>query len=191
MARTRSERARSDVLEAAREVLLERGLEGFTVEAVAARSGVAKTTIYRHWSNAHELLVDTLRGLVDTFPTPNTGSLRDDLLAHHRHGLGLLAQPGMRSVLLGMVQAAEEDPDIRTLHDELIDQRQHPLRIILELAVGRGELPTGLDLDLAEDLFEGPLLSRILIRGGTLDERELEHLIDWAIAGLKSPVSTR
>lgn len=184
MARTRSERAQIDALDTARQVLLERGLDGFTVEEVASRSGVAKTTIYRHWTCAHELLLDSLRGLLDTFPTPNTGNLRDDLLAHYHHGIPLISTPGMRSVVLGMMRAAEGDPDIRALHDELTDQRQHPLTIILDLAVGRGELPADLDLDLAQELLDGPVFRRILINGGTLEESELEQLIDWAIAGL-------
>src|SRR5829696_1128033 len=162
MARPRSERTRSDVLDVAREVVLDRGVDGFTVDEVAARSGVAKTTIYRHWTSAHELLVDSLRGLVDTFPTPNTGSLRADLLDHFRHGMALLARPGMRSVVRGMMQAAEGDPDIHTLQEKLTEERQHPLTIILQLAIGRGELPSDLDLDLAEDLLHGPIMTRLL-----------------------------
>jgi AcrR family transcriptional regulator len=184
MARPRSERARADALDAAREVLLERGLEGFTVEEVAARSGVAKTTIYRNWASVHELLLAALRGLVDAFPTPNTGSLRADLLQHYRNAIPLLSTPGLRSVVLGMMQA--RDPDIVAINDELIEQRQHPLQIILELAVGRGELPADLDLELAQELFDGPVFRRVLMASETFDDRELGQLIDWAVAGLRS-----
>lgn len=177
---------RTDILDVAREVVLERGVDGFTVDEVAARSGVAKTTIYRHWASAHELLVDSLRGLVDTFPTPNTGSLRGDLLDHFRHGIALLARPGMRSVMLGMMQAAEGDPDIHTLKEKLTEERHHPLTIILQLAIGRGELSSDLDLDLAEDLLHGPIMTRVLLRGETLDDRQLEQLVDLQIAALRS-----
>jgi AcrR family transcriptional regulator len=184
MARPRSERARSDVLDAAHDLLLDRGLEGFTVEAVSARSGVAKTTIYRHWPSAHELLLAALRELIDTFPTPNTGSVREDLLAYYRHSVPLLATDGMRSVLLGMLSAAAGDPDIGALHEELLEQRQHPLTIILELAIGRRELPPDLDVALAEDLLDGFVMRRVLIKGATFAPGELEQLLDWALAGL-------
>lgn len=176
------------MLDAARELLLEKGLEGFTVEAVAARSGVAKSTIYRRWASTHELLVAALHQLIDTFPTPNTGSLRDDLLALYRASIPILASQGMRSVCAGMMSAADADPEIAALHERLTEERQHPVAIVLELAVARGELPEGLDLELAEDFVEGPPFHRVMAKGGTLTDDELEQLVDWVTAGLRAVV---
>lgn len=188
MARPPSERARRDALEAAHELLLERGLEGFTIEEVAARSGVAKSTIYRRWASTHELLVASLHELVDTFPTPNTGNLRDDLIAMYHYGIPLFATPGMRSIILGMMSAAEGDPEIGALHDKLHEEREHPLTILLQLAIGRGELPADLNLELAEDLIDGPVFRRIMVQGGEFTDAEIEQLVDWTIAALSAPL---
>src|SRR5262245_63553337 len=77
----RSERVRTAVLGAALDLIDECGVHGLTVEAVAARSGVAKTTIYRHWPTKAALTVACLDQLHGPKPTPNTGDLRADLLA--------------------------------------------------------------------------------------------------------------
>ncbi|MCB1250406.1 MAG: TetR/AcrR family transcriptional regulator [Acidimicrobiales bacterium] len=186
MARPLSAEARTKALDAAHELLLERGLDGCTVEAVAKRSGVAKTTIYRHWSSAHELLTAALRGLIDTFPTPNTGSLREDLLAYFRHGLPLFTAPGMRSVVLGLMRAAEGDADLRAIHEQLIEHREDPILIIIELAVARGELPPDTDIELAGDFVEGPVFRHVLVRDAVLTDAQLVRLVDWAVAGLRA-----
>lgn len=186
MARPLSAEARNNALAAAHELLLERGLDGCTVEAVAKRSGVAKSTIYRHWSSAHELLTAALRGLIDTFPTPNTGSMRDDLLAYFRHGLPLFTAPGMRSVVLGLMRAAEGDADLRAIHEQLIEHREDPILIIIELAVARGELPPDTDIELAGDFVEGPVFRHVLVRDVELTDAQLVQLVDWAIAGLRA-----
>ena len=191
MARPLSTEAHAKALAAAHDLLLERGIDGFTVEAVAKRSGVAKTTIYRHWSSAHELLVAALHSLIDTFPTPNTGSLREDLLAFFRHGLPLLATPGMRSVVMGLIQVADADPDIRAIHDQLTEQRGDPVMIVLELAIGRGEIPADIDLDLAADFVEGTVFRRALVRDEQLTDAQLEQVVDWVVAGLRAGVLSR
>src|SRR5881409_1415877 len=72
----RGARARERVLQAALEVLAEQGLPGFTVEAVAARSGASKATVYRHWPSRGTLLVDAMDRSFQPFPAPSTGRLR-------------------------------------------------------------------------------------------------------------------
>jgi AcrR family transcriptional regulator len=188
MPRPQSEHAGRAALDAARELLLEKGLEGFTVEAVAARSGVAKSTIYRRWASTHELLLAALHQLIDTIPIPNTGSLREDLAVLYRDSLPLLGTRGMRSVCAGMMSAADTDPEIAALHERLTEERHHPVAVVLELAIARGELPEGLDLELAEDFVEGPPFHRVMAKGGTLTDGELEQLVDWVTAGLRAVV---
>ena len=81
MARPRSDEARRKALEAARELIVEKGVVNLTIEDVAARSGVAKTTIYRHWPERTALIVDTVNAMFEHLRTPDTGSLRGDLEA--------------------------------------------------------------------------------------------------------------
>ena len=81
MARPRSEEARRKALAAATDLIVERGVGNLTIEEVAARSGVAKTTIYRHWPERASLIIDTVRASFEHVATPDTGSLRGDLEA--------------------------------------------------------------------------------------------------------------
>jgi len=184
MARTLSLEARSKVLTAAREVLYERGLDGFTIDAVAERSGVAKTTIYRHFSGVHVLLIEALHAMLDPVPTPNTGSLRDDLVELFLRRLPLVANPHLRPIVLGLLSASAHDPDLDRVATTMTAQRTQPIRTVVELAIGRGEIPPDTDVDLAADLIEGPFFVHVFVHRLSLDAGQIEALIDLAVAGL-------
>ncbi len=103
MARTLSPEAHRKALDAARDLLLAQGPDAFTVDAVAQRSGVAKTTIYRHFASAHDLMVAAIGSLIEPLPTPNTGSLRDDLLALFRSRLDNANDAKLRPLIVGLL----------------------------------------------------------------------------------------
>ena len=192
MARARSVEAHRRALEAAAGVVAERGLEGLTVDEVAIRSGVAKTTIYRHWPSRAPLIIDAVRSCWAHLPTPDTGDLRTDLVRLFdgmvRLDLSSLAGRMMPS-LLG---AATRDPELDRLTRELTEERARPVREILARAVARGDLPADLDEEVALGLVVGPLLYRKLHRRLPLTQEYLEACIDAAIAGLRAtePVAT-
>lgn len=169
----------------ARDLLLERGLDGFTVDAVAARSGVAKSTIYRHFACAHELLVAALDALVTPIPTPNTGSLRADLRELFFTRLPIAADPRLRRIVLGILTVKDDDADLKRLADALTDQRTEPIRTVVQLAIGRGDIPADTDIDLAVDLIEGPLFVHLFVRNLPVTEDAVAALIDLAVAGLE------
>jgi len=79
--RPRSEQAEQAIIEATLDLFAERGFEGVCVEAVAARAGVGKATIYRRWPNKEELLLAAFGSLKSPFPEPKGVSVREDLLA--------------------------------------------------------------------------------------------------------------
>src|SRR3954470_11548461 len=81
MARPRSEAARRKALAAATDLIVEKGVANLTIEEVATRSGVAKTTIYRHWPERTGLILDTVSACFAEVETPDTGTLRGDLEA--------------------------------------------------------------------------------------------------------------
>ena len=128
MARTLSIEARQKVLSSAQQMLVETGIEGLTVDAVAHRSGVAKTTIYRHFANANELVVEALDCMIDPVATPNTGSLRTDLLELFKERLPLLADPQFRPMILGLLSASARDPQFERVNQSLKEQRSEPVR---------------------------------------------------------------
>lgn len=183
---SRSENARRKVLHAGVELLHDAGVPAFTVEAVAKRSGVAKTTIYRHWPGGSELLIDTLRSFIEPLPTPNTGCLRDDLRTLYSLIVPTSADEitDAGRMMFGLLHAAADDPDLRSALEDLFRERTGPIRTLLQLAQGRGELPADLDLDLAVDLVEGPFLFRFLIRREPFTQSDFDALLDRVIAGL-------
>ncbi|MCP5028936.1 MAG: TetR/AcrR family transcriptional regulator [Actinomycetia bacterium] len=183
MARPLSEEARMRALDAAAALLAESGLEGYTVDAVARRSGVAKTTIYRHWDSSNALLIDALDCQIQAFPTPNTGSLLEDL----RTFLSVVLQvvdDGMRPLMLGVIQAAATDPDLARIHEQMTHERMQPLRTIVQLAQARGEIHTDIDLDLAVSFIEGPVFVKTIIHGAGPDPDQLGTLLALTVAGL-------
>jgi AcrR family transcriptional regulator len=157
MGTMRSERAREDVLQATADLVAEVGLERTTIDEIAARSGVAKTTIYRHWPTKQALLIAAVRSCLEYAPTPNTGDLRADLVACFDPMVRAGTGSRVGKMLTSLLDGAERDPELdRMLRAYMLD-RSLPLRTVLQLAQGRGELPADLDLHLAAALFIGPM----------------------------------
>ena len=187
MARTPSLEARQKVLVAAQDVVREAGIDGFTVEEVAHRSGVAKTTIYRHFHNAHHLVVEALDCMITPMATPNTGSLREDLLVLFSQHLSQVADTQLRGMVLGLLAASDQDPELHRVLDDMNEQRLTPVRTVLELARARGEIRDDVDLDLAIDLIHGPLFLRTMIRQLPMTPEGLEAIIDLVVRAVASP----
>lgn len=165
---------------------MEAGLDAFTVDDVAARSGVAKTTIYRHFESGNELLVATLDQMIVPFPVPDTGSLRSDLLAVARTVLPVFADPNLRRLLLGVVHAAAGDDELDRIHRAMIAERKCPLQVVLDAARSRGEIPADLDFEVAFDHVEGPFIARWLHHPELLSQMDLEDTVDRVIAALRA-----
>jgi AcrR family transcriptional regulator len=182
----RSDRARVDVLNAAADLVVEVGLERATIDEIAARSGVAKTTIYRHWPSRQALMIAAVQSCMEYAPTPNTGDLRADLISCFdtmvRAGVGGRVSKMMASLLDG----AERDPELDRLVRAYHVERRLPLRTVLQLAQGRGELAADLDLDLACTLLIGPVLYRKVILREPVTAPFVEAVVDAALRALRA-----
>jgi AcrR family transcriptional regulator len=184
MARARSVEAHRRALEAAAGVVAERGLEGLTVDEVAIRSGVAKTTIYRHWPSRLALAVDAFQSCKPTMPTPNSGDLRADLIGCFSQLVAVSAVPQMRKMFVALLHASAQDRELERLHLTFVEEQQRPVRTVLQLAQARGELPG--DVDLTVDLLIGPLMSRLLLRHAEILPAHLAAVVDIVVAGLRA-----
>jgi AcrR family transcriptional regulator len=180
----RSRQARDAALEATVELLHEVGVERLSIEGVAARSGVAKTTIYRHWPGKADLVVDAVKTCTRPLPTPNTGDLRADLRSCLLALRDAVVDSGMARILPSLLDAAQRDPDFADLFERLQEERDLPVRTVLELARLRGALDPDVDLDTAVDLVVGPLLLRLLVTHAPLDDRFVAEVVDRALRGL-------
>lgn len=178
MSAPRGEAARQRILAAARGLILDEGLIGFTVEAVAAASGAARTTIYRHWPEPRDLLVETLSSMTRDVPTPDTGGLATDLVACAAAFRPLLDDPRTRRLILDVTRAAADDPELERIRLQLIEERQLPIRLIIQRAVARGEVDPAIDPNLALHLIEGPLMSSMVLHNLPMSDEVIKDMAD-------------
>jgi AcrR family transcriptional regulator len=179
--RRRSDQAHQAILQATREVLEEVGYRDMTIEAIAARAGVGKKTIYRWWSSKAAVALEALITSSDAHaPFPDTGSLEGDLLAYFEQ-----AFPALRgksgTVLSGLAAEAQLDPDFaREFQRTFIVPRKAELIELLRRDQQRGELAPDTNLDVLADLIYGAKWYRFLLYPAPLDAtfaRELVALI--------------
>lgn len=157
-------RSKAAVQEAAIAVISERGVADATVEEIAARSGVAKTTIYRHWPNRSALILNVVDGLARSPRDPDTGSLAGDL---ETLAVGLangLGSGPWSALLTSLIDAAERDPELRKVHESFAAQRDAVIEAIVARARDRGEVRSDLTDREVVDLVAGPLFYMRMVR---------------------------
>ena len=185
--RPRSEQADRAILQAASEVLAERGLAGMSIEEVAARAGVGKTTIYRRWTSRGALALDAfLAQFQRQQPLPDTGSLRGDLLAALRAWIRSVTTTSAGPVLAGLIAEAQLDPALgRAWRDRVVERLRTQHKMMLDRAVDRGEIPASTDYELALDLIFGAAYHRLLHGHQPLTDEFARGVVDTVVAGLQ------
>ncbi|MEU3923292.1 TetR/AcrR family transcriptional regulator [Streptomyces sp. NPDC029004] len=176
----RSEKARQAILEAADDLLAEKGFAGITMEGIAARAGVAKQTIYRWWNTKTDVLVDAfLQDMTEELTPPDHGDIALDLHAHLRQLACFLSQSDSGAVFKALIAQAQHDPafaeDFRARY---LDEQRRRDRLPLERAVRRGQLPAGLDLAAETDQLVGPLYYRVLVTDEPVSQDFTDRLVD-------------
>jgi AcrR family transcriptional regulator len=160
----RSEQARLAVLEAADDLLAERGFDGLTIEGIAARAGVAKQTIYRWWDSKSDILFDALiTDAEECFTSADHGDLASDLRDHLGQLTAFLtADSG--AVFRALAGQAQHTPAVAArFQAEVIAPQRERDRAPFLRAIERGELTADTDTDLAIDQLVGPIYYRVLI----------------------------
>ena len=143
--------------------LAERGFTGFTIDAVVERSGVAKTTIYRHYPTKAALLSAVVACFGDREPAPHTGTVRTDLISLLTTLARALAEDEWARSLPSIIEAAEHNSELATLHAGLVRHKSAALREVLEQGIARHELRPDTDIDTAMASLAGPLFYRRLV----------------------------
>jgi AcrR family transcriptional regulator len=181
------------ILDAALEILFEKGYAGLTIDGVAAKTGVGRPTIYRRWSSKPALVIAALAQSVGLDPTPDTGSLRDDLLAFQRQQVRLMDRPESRRITAGLVADLVTDPELaQTYFDDYIKPRRMTVWHALQRGIDRGELRSNADFTLIYDLLLGPLFMRSVVRGERLGPNLAEQTVDLVLSVFgQAPTSRR
>jgi AcrR family transcriptional regulator len=178
--------SRERVLTATLDLLTEAGLGGLTIDDVSKRSGVAKTTIYRHWSNRNSLIVDACLQMTDgDEEPPDTGSLDGDVKAILTNLAELLFTARWSSILPSIVDAAERDPEIAEVHSKLQQWHAAPLRAALERAGLRGEIPRDVDLSAVAAALRGPLYFRRWFSREPIDDSFVDLIVEGVLSGVR------
>ena len=167
------------LLEATLALLGEVGYDNLTIDAVAARAGAGKATVYRRWHGKADLVCSALRCSADQLGTEiDTGSLRGDLQALVAQMRAKSEQGGL-APMVGMIGAAHHDPELAAaFRGGVVRDRQLFLTVILERAQRRGEIGVDADLELFRDLFPGLVFHRLLVTGEPVDDALIDRLVD-------------
>lgn len=177
----RIQRSRWRIRSAALELLGEVGYGGLTVEGVAARAGVGKSTIYRHWPGKLELVEDAVATLKAGFALPAGGSVRDRVVMLLQHVAVNLAGSTWSACLPAIIDAAERDPEVLALHRRFSLERRQLLVDMLGEGVETGEVPAGHDLCLLAECLVGPIVVRRLLLHEPFDPAAVPRLVDQVL----------
>jgi AcrR family transcriptional regulator len=183
--RPRSIRADEAIVEAALDLIAEGAtIEALSIEAIAARAGVGKATIYRRWPGKEALLVDALRTLKGDPPVPAGLSVRDDLLTLL---VATARRPDARAaqIMPCLIPEMHRSPVQLRLYQELIEPRRQAVRDVLRRGIEAGELRADLDIEVTMGLLTGAMaMHRLLCWQPDLDDRELAgRVVDSVLAG--------
>jgi AcrR family transcriptional regulator len=185
--RRRSERSHTAIITATQELLVERGYRKLTIEAVAARAGVGKQTIYRWWPSRAALVLEAYLAGSDavSLPPPEGGSTREDVRALIGWLAAVLAQPIGGRVVAGLVGDLQHDADLAEgFRQDVVPARRQAMLAALERGRERGEIRPDADLDLAVDTLHGAVFYRLLLSGEPLDAGFVERVADQVLNGL-------
>jgi AcrR family transcriptional regulator len=177
----RSRRAESAILEATIALLAELGFGGLTIDGIAARAGVGKATIYRHWSSKAEVALEAFRAFIPPLDDPDTGSFTEDVRSVIHQIVDGLSNSPLAGILPSLVEAAERDPEVERLFKEFGTTRRAVLRGIFTRAAQRGELRDDLDADVAIDLLVGPIFTRRLVSRVPVTRKHANAVLDLVL----------
>ncbi len=184
MARPPSKAARAKLLRATAEILVKEGIGAVSIEAVARRAGVAKTTLYRHFGGIDGLVFAAAAASVSETVMPDTGSLVGDLRAIQRHYLNVASSRINREVFAWMLTRAMHSPEAAALFRKERIQPRGPTVVALQRAIARGELPPTINIELAMHIIQGPLISKRFIDNSDLTDDEFDTLLDMTVRAL-------
>ncbi|MEV0154506.1 TetR/AcrR family transcriptional regulator [Micromonospora sp. NPDC050686] len=185
--RPRSVRADEAIIGATLDLLAEGNtIETLAIEAIAARAGVGKATIYRRWPGKEALLLDALRTLKGHPPEPAGHSVRDDLILLVG-AIGHNIDPRAARIMPCLAPEVNRSPDRYQLYQNIIEPRRKLMREVLRRGVDAGELRADLDIELTMALLAGPMLIQRMLRWHPeLDERIMpEQIVDLVLDGIR------
>lgn len=170
-------------IQATQELLAEGGLAAATVDAIAARSGVSKATIYKHWPSRTAVAAEAFGGMMAAaLPLPDTGTAIGDFTAQVRQVSAFYAaEPVFAQLLAACVTEPSGAPYFRKF---FLTGRREAIAVLWQRAVDRGQVNPGIDVETATDVLFGPLIFRLMSGHRPLTADEADKISAAALGGL-------
>ena len=183
-----SRRVREAALAATLAELAEGGYAALSLERIALRAGIAKTTLYRRWGTREELVLEAmLERAAEHISVPDTGSLRKDLLELARTAAANAATPEVAAMARAVAAESPHNSKLAAANRRFWTERLALDGVIVERAIARGEVGAGTDPQRVIEAVLGPIHLRLLLTGEPVDRSFLETIVDVVVDGVGRP----
>ncbi len=183
----RAVRTHEAVRRAIAEILEDEGPAGITHQRVAERAGVGRATVYRHWAQPTDLLLEAIISADLPFLERPGGSLRERLRADLRRLRDDMAAPVTATLLATIIERSQHDPATRAHRDRTVAKLAENARAAIDTAMATGELRERLDPDDLVAQTLGPLFFRRIVADRPADDTFIDHLVANALARARPP----
>ena len=176
------------ILRASLELGEELGFEGLTIEGLAARTGIAKTTIYRRWPNVGAIVMDAFLGDITRLAAIQTRATARESFTASMRLLAKAYRGRLGKILRPLLGRAQTDENLReAVRTRWIEPRREVAREIICRAMQSGELRADLDPDIVLDALYGPFYHRLLVpyKNSVISDAFIDTLVDTVFNGLK------
>lgn len=163
--RPRSAQSHQAILQAALELLAEVGFAAMSMDAIAARAGVGKTTIYRRYASKEELVADVIESIREEIVIPDTGNLQSDINILIQNAAQITLSPVGRQTVAMIISSASSNPQFAQIYwTKYLQPRRKAFAVVLERAKARNEIQADLDSDLIFDTMSGIMLYALIFQ---------------------------
>ena len=178
----RVERSRMVILRAAVEELAEVGYGRVTIESIAARAGVGKSTVYRHWPHKLALIADAFETFHEQM-VPDLGNrpVRDAVTLLLHHVAEVVVDSTFSRCIPALIEGAERDPRVREFHHRYAAERRQAIIDLIDRGIRESEISSGTDPELATTMLLGAIFYRRLMTGQPFNPRDAAKLIDLVL----------
>jgi AcrR family transcriptional regulator len=187
----RTARIAAAVFAAAIDELSERSYDDISIETIAARADVHKTTLYRRWHNKAELITHALAGGAQSLiPVPDTGRAETDFRDLARSVQAVLSSPRGAAITRALLAGSATSPEIRQLMQAYWAARLAAISVIIDRAIARGEIPVGTDPEAAMRALAAPLYYQLLVTFEPITRLNADQAAAAALAAARASVFT-